>query len=151
MSENEYRKYYNSLKEYNGQKYSGMMVGGNHSWNYNDGIWNETKVTPNKWKFEFNCNKYRRHQAPSGTGVPNKTEYYWYIIANQKVVKIDENTYQTVMEGSKFKIGHKRPNWPRWSFEYHNESDEDKIIKILEDVLEKLKAKKKKKELFSFF
>lgn len=151
MAKNENRKYYNSLKKYNGQEYSGMTVGGQHSWDYNGGIWNEVKVTPNKWRFEFTCNKYRKHPAPPRTGAPDKTEYHWYILADQKVMKIDENTYQTVMNGLKFKIGHKRPNWNFWSYNYHNEAYEDKIIEILEDVIEKLKGRKKKKELMSFF
>ncbi|MFX0135137.1 MAG: hypothetical protein ACFFDN_15955 [Candidatus Hodarchaeota archaeon] len=151
MSKNENRKYYNSIKEFNGQKYSGMTVGGKHSWNYNKGIWNETKIMPNKWKFDFTCNKYRNHQAPPGTGAPNKTEFHWYIIADQKVVKIDENTYQTVMEGLKYKVAHKRPNFKYWSYVYRHQSYEDKIIEILEETLKKLKAKKKKAELMNFF
>ena len=60
MSKNENRKYYNSLKEYNGQIYSGMRVGGQHIWDYKDGTWKETKTSPKEWKFEFICNKYRK-------------------------------------------------------------------------------------------
>jgi hypothetical protein len=152
MSKNVNRKYYNSLKEFNGQTYSGMTVGGKHSWDYNNGIWSETKIKPNKWKFEFICNKYRKNPAPPGTGAPNKTEFHWYILADQKVVKLDENTYKTVMTGSKYKIGHKRPNWKQnWSYDYKKESYEDKIIEILEEIIERLKAKKKRKELMNFF
>ena len=57
MNKSKKKNFYDSVKEFNGQKYSGMMVGGKHSWNYKNGIWNETKVAPEKWKFEFSCNK----------------------------------------------------------------------------------------------
>ncbi|MHA1784171.1 MAG: hypothetical protein ACTSVY_16370 [Candidatus Helarchaeota archaeon] len=149
MTNDQYREYYNSIKEFQGQKYTGMKVGSKHSWNYKDGTWNEFKVTPNKWKFKFICNKYRKHQAPKGTGAQPRTEYHWYIVADQKVVKLDENTYQTTMTGVKFKIGHKRPNWKFWSYDYNEESPEDKIINILEQIIKDLKAKKNKKELIA--
>ena len=151
MAKSEKRKYYNALKEYNGKKYTGMSVGGKHSWNYNKGTWNETKVAPEKWEFEFTSLKSRTHQAPPGTGALKNTGYHWYIIADQKVVKINENEYRTVMKGSKFKIGHKRPNWRTWSYHYKHESQEDKIIKILQDMIEKLKIKKKERELTNYF
>ncbi|MHA1299313.1 MAG: hypothetical protein ACTSO9_07760 [Candidatus Helarchaeota archaeon] len=152
MLKNKNKKYYDTIKEYNGEKYSGMRIGGKHSWNYKNGIWNETKISPKKWKIEFICNKYRKTLAPPETGAPLKTGFHWYIIADQKVIKIDENTYETVMNGFKFKIGHKRPNWKQFSYNYsHNESYEDVVIKILEETLERLRAKKKKKELLSFF
>ena len=151
MAKSEKRKNYDALKEYNGQKYTGMSVGGTHSWNYNNGTWNETKVTPNKWKFEFMCNKTRNHQAPKGTGALDKTEFHWYILADQKVIKLNENTYSTQMNGSKFKIGYKRPTWKAWDYGYKHELYEDKIIEILQDIIDKLKAKKKERELFNYF
>ncbi|MFX1294244.1 MAG: hypothetical protein ACFFD2_05225, partial [Promethearchaeota archaeon] len=147
------RKHYNAFKEYNGQKYTGMKVGGTHNWNYNNGLWNEIKVTPDKWKFEFNSLKSRCHLAPPGTGALNGTEYHWYIIADQKVIKMDENTYNTEMKGSKFKIGYKKPKWKNWSYnykKYNKESYEDKVIQILESIIENLKARKRKGELFNY-
>ncbi len=146
------RKFFNELKDHEGQKYTGMKVGGKHSWNYNDGVWNELKISPDQWKFQFSSIKTRTHQAPPGTGALTGTEYHWYIIADQKVVKLDENSYDTVMKGSKFKIGHKRPNWNQWSYKQKDQlSYEDHIILILEDLLERLKAKKKERELFNYF
>ena len=150
MSKNKNKKYYDHLKEFDGKKYSGMKVGGKHSWSYDGGTWNEIKITPEKWKFEFTSNKYRKHQAPLGSGAPDKTEYHWYILSHQKVVKLDANTYQTVMKGVKYKIGHKRPNWKFWSYNYFNESPEDKIIEILEKMIDELKIKKKNRELLNF-
>jgi hypothetical protein len=145
------RKRYNAIKEYNGKKYTGMSVGGKHSWNYDNGIWKEIKVTPDQWKFTFASLKSRTHQAPVGTGALTGTEFHWYIIADQKVVKLNENDYETKMKGFKVKIGHKRPNWNQWSYKYKHESYEDKIIQILEDAIERLKKKKKEKELFNYF
>jgi hypothetical protein len=149
---NEKRKHYNALKEHEGKKYTGMRVGSSHSWKYDGGIWNETKLSPDKWKFQFNCIKERSHEAPSGTGALKDTKYHWYIIADQKVVKLDENRYQTKMSGSKFKIGHQMPNWNnKWSYNYKGISYEEIIIKILENIIEKLRAKQKKREITNFF
>lgn len=151
MIKDEKRKFYNALKEYNGRKYSGMKVGGKHGWNYKDGKWNETKISPNKWKFEFICNKYRIHQAPIRTGALNNTEFFWYIIADQKVNKMNANTYRTEMTGLKYKIAHKRPHWNHWSYHYKGETYEDRKIRVLEEVLEQLKTKRKNRELSNFF
>ncbi len=150
MAKSEKRAYYNAFKEHNGQKYTGMSIGGNHRWKYDNGVWGETKVTPDKWKFQFTCQKNRMHEAPRGTGALKGTEFHWYIIADQKVVKLDENTYKTLMIGSKFKIGHKRPNWNVWNYNYRHESYEDKIIKILEETIKLLRAKKREMELTNF-
>jgi hypothetical protein len=151
MIKKERKKRYNSLKEFNGQKYTGMAVGGNHSWNYEHGTWNETKISPNSWKFEFISNKYRIRQAPIGTGALNNTQYHWYIIADQKVNKIDANTYSTTMTGLKYKVAHRRPNWNYWSNYYRQETYEEIIIRILEETIEKLKAGKQRGELINFF
>ena len=151
MIVNEKRKSYNALKNFKGQHYSGMKVGGKHNWNYKDGTWIETKISPEKWQFEFIINKYRIHQAPEGTGALNNTKYHWYIIADQKVNKVDANTYNTRMIGLKYKVGHKRPNWNHWSYQYQRRTYEDRIIQILEDVIDKLKARKKSRELTNFF
>ncbi|MHC1590685.1 MAG: hypothetical protein ACXQS8_01225 [Candidatus Helarchaeales archaeon] len=142
---------YNTLKIYQGKKYSGMSVGSRHSWNYNNGIWNETKIEPDKWIFTFTCNKERIKPAPPRTGALVNTEYHWYIIADQKVRKLNENVYSTTMNGIKFKIGHKRPNWHKWSYEYDNEPYEIKLIQILKDVIKSLEERLKKSSLTRFF
>ena len=151
MIRDEKRKHYNDLKEFNGQQYSGMEVGGQHKWNYRNGLWSETKVSPTKWKFEYICDKRRIRQAPIGTGAPNNSKFHWYIIADQKVSKLDANTYSTKMTGVKHKIAHKRPNWNYWSHHYNGEVYEDIIISILEEIINKLKARKKNRILLNFF
>ena len=75
------------------------------------------------------------------SGVPINTEYHWYILADQRVRKVDKDSYETVMEGVKHKLSHKRPYWRKWSSEYQNNiSDRDGIIAILEDMLKRLKS-----------
>jgi hypothetical protein len=131
---------YDDLKEFNGRRYMGMPIGGNHVWNYPNGTWKEEKVDPDSWVFTFKSMKRRRKEAPMNSGAPLNTEYHWYILADQRVRKVDKDTYETVMEGVKHKLSHKRPYWHKWSSEYqNNKSDRDRIIAILEEMLKWLK------------
>ena len=131
---------YDDLKEYNGQKYMGMTVGGKHKWNYPSGVWTEEKVAPDKWVFTFTSTKCRNEPAPESSGAPVDTQYRWCILAVQRSRKLDKDTYETVMEGLKFKIAHKKPYWRKWSSEYpDNPSDKQRITAILEDMLERVK------------
>ena len=132
---------YDDLKEFNGQKYMGMPIGGSHVWNYPNGTWKEEKVEPDSWVFKFQSMKRRRKEAPKNSGAPINTEYHWYILADQRVRKVDKDTYETVMEGVKHKLSHKRPYWRKWSSEYqNNKSDRERIIAILEEMLKLLKG-----------
>jgi hypothetical protein len=106
---------YNAIKEFEGRKYTGMRVGGSHSWYYRQGEWKETKVTPDKWQFTYAANKRRKWNAPEGSGVPVGTEYYWYILAHQNVRKLNANVYTTSMTGMKYKLAHRRPASEEWS------------------------------------
>lgn len=110
---------YDEAKSFEGRTYSGMAVGGRHDWDYPDGRWKERKLAPERWSFGFRATKRRRTHAPAGSGAPPGTMFHWYVLAHQRVRKVDEDTYQTFMEGEKFKIAHRRPNWRRWSTEYH--------------------------------
>lgn len=133
---------YNSFKTHNEKLYTGMRVGGAHYWNYNDGKWHETKEAPDRWSFSFNSKKTRVTQAPSNTGASLNTKFHWYIIADQIATKIDSNSYMTSMKGVKFKIGHKRPYWKSFSYNYPNQiSYKERIIQILETILINLKSK----------
>jgi hypothetical protein len=106
---------YNVIKEFEGRKYTGMRVGGSHNWYYQQGEWNETKITPDKWRFTYAVNKRRRWNAPEGSGAPVGTEYHWYILAHQNVRKINANEYTTSMVGMKYKLAHRRPASEEWS------------------------------------
>jgi len=106
---------YDAVKEFQGRKYTGMRVGGNHSWYYEQGEWEETKVAPDKWRFTYAVNKRRKWDAPDGSGAPTGTEYHWYILAQQNVRKLNANEYTTSMKGVKYKLAHRRPGNEEWS------------------------------------
>jgi hypothetical protein len=134
------RRTYNNLKRYNDQIYSGMKVGGTHKWHYDNGTWTEKKLSPDKWKFKFDSVKNRFHEAPHNSGAENNTKFHWYIIADQIATKLDKDSYMTKMNGFKFKIGHKRPVWNGFTYDFpKQESYTQKVIKILEEVLNDLK------------
>ena len=143
--------FYDKLKDYNGEIYTGMKIGGSHKWHYDNGKWFETKIAPNQWTFNFHSIKTRFHSAPINSGAKLNTKYHWYIIADQIASKLDFNSYITNMKGVKFKIGHKRPNWKTFSYNYpEQESYKKRIIKILEKTLENLKSEKVGIEKFAF-
>jgi hypothetical protein len=132
---------YNKLKTYNNKIYTGMKVGGSHYWNYNDGKWFETKETPDKWKIKFQSVKTRANPAPQNTGANIGTKYHWYIIADQIATKLNNDSYMTLMNGIKFKVGHKRPHWKKFSYNYPEQlSYKERIIEILENLLKDLKS-----------
>ena len=74
---------YNALKSYKGQMYSGMAVGGSHTWTYDQGTWKETKEEPDLWRIDYQTNKRRARNAPAGSGAPVGTEYHWLIVGHQ--------------------------------------------------------------------
>ncbi len=143
--------FYDKLKDYNGQIYTGMKIGGTHKWYYNNGKWFETKIAPDQWTFNFQSTKTRFLSAPTNSGAKLNTKYHWYIIADQIASKLDANSYLTNMKGIKFKIGHKRPNWKTFSYNYpEQESYQERVIKILEKTVENLKNEKVGIEKFAF-
>lgn len=132
--------YYDAVKDFNGKKYTGMRIGGKHKWHYDNGIWEETKLSPDKWDLHFSSLKKRWFEAPENSGAGIGSAFHWYIIADQKAFKIDENTYKTDMLGFKYKVGHKKPNWRNWSYKYPGQiTYKDQIIRILEEILDNLK------------
>jgi hypothetical protein len=131
---------YNNLKRYGDQIYSGMKVGGTHKWHYDDGKWIEKKLSPDKWKIKFVSVKTRFHQAPLDSGAEKNTKFHWLIIADQIATKLDKDSYMTRMNGFKFKIGYKRPEWNGFTYDFpKQQSYTQKVIKILEDILSNLK------------
>lgn len=133
---------YDDLKEHDGETYSGMRVGGEHRWTYPDGRWVETKQAPDRWTFTFASEKRRDEPAPPGSGVPEDTRYHWYILAHQRVRKVDKDTYATLMEGVKRKIGHRRPHWHGYSYEYEDQASQlERVVAALRERLEALEAR----------
>lgn len=136
------RMAYDDLKEFEGETYAGMAVGGEHAWIYPNGLWRESKVAPDRWTFTFTSIKERERAAPEGSGVPVGTQYHWYILADQRVRKIDADTYHTFMSGVKHKVAHKRPHWRKWSSEYPDQpSESERVVRILEETLAGLRAR----------
>lgn len=137
--ETEINEAFNAMKQFQGQKYTGMRIGGEHNWLYPNGRWHEKKVAPNEWQFRFQCTKGRKRAAPTGSGASLNTQYYWYIIADQEAIKTDTDTYETIMHGSKFKVGHKRPQWRKRSFEYPEQKPyKQQVIEYLKETIRRL-------------
>ncbi|MFP4163551.1 MAG: hypothetical protein ACLFVE_06205 [Chitinispirillaceae bacterium] len=138
--ENEARKdlakSYNSFKDFEGKKYTGMKIGRAHKWHYDRGEWKEKKITPDFWEFNYPVTKRRAGKAPEGSGVPVGTEYHWYILAHQNVRKLDANTYTTSMSGLKYKLAHKRAGSQKWS--YTEKTQRKRLIELLKDMLAQL-------------
>src|SRR5205823_3758021 len=111
----DYEAGYNAFKKWQGQYYTGAKIGRRHKWHYDQGEWNEQKVTPDKWQFTYAVTKRRAGKAPKGSGVPVGTQYHWYILADQTADKLDANSYATSMSGTKYKIAHKRADKDKWN------------------------------------
>ena len=132
---------YDDLKEFGGEEYSGMAVGGQHTWHYADAVWRERKVAPEEWEFTLTSVKKRDRPAPVGSGAAVFTEYHWYLLAHQWVRKLDADSYTTFMSGLKYKVAHKRPHWRAWSSAYPgNASEEARVTSILEGALERVRT-----------
>ena len=76
---------YNVRKEFDGKRYTGMQVGRSHKWNYDKGVWRETKVTPDRWEISYHVTKRRAGRAPEGSGTAVGTGYHWFILSHQYV------------------------------------------------------------------
>ncbi|GLB36827.1 hypothetical protein LshimejAT787_0311140 [Lyophyllum shimeji] len=127
-------KGYNALKTFKGQVYSGMAVGGSHTWKYEEGTWVETKEEPDLWKVDYTATKRRagKRPAPRGSGAPVGTEYHWFIVAHQYVKKLDANTYSTHLVGAKYKLAHKGAAASSWSIPTVR-GQREREIELLED------------------
>jgi hypothetical protein len=135
-AEKDLSKTYNEFKEFEGQQYSGMRVGRSHKWNYDSGVWKETKITPDLWEVSFAVTKRRAGHAPEGSGVPVGTEYHWYILAHQNVRKLNANDYTTSLTGLKYKLAHKRADKEKWSATA--KTQRKRLVKLLQQLIAQL-------------
>ncbi|MBT1689946.1 hypothetical protein [Dawidia soli] len=133
---------YNAFKEFDGQHYTGMQVGRSHKWNYDKGVWRETKVTPDRWELTYSVIKRRAGHAPEGSGVPIGTGYHWFILSHQYVEKLNANDYTTSMVGLKFKLAHKRASKDTWSAS--DTAQRNKLIEILRGLIDELEREPEK-------
>jgi hypothetical protein len=131
---------YNEFKEYEGRKYTGMKIGRSHKWYYDKGEWKETKVTPDLWQISYAVTKRRAGRAPEGSGVPVGTEYHWYVLAHQNVLKLNANDYTTSLAGLKFKIAHRRAATGKWSAT--SRAQRMRMIQFLQGMIEELEQQK---------
>lgn len=127
---------YNAFKKSGTQLYTGMTIGRSHKWYYDQGIWHDKKVTPDKWEISFDVTKRRAGHAPEGSGVPVGTEYHWFILAHQLVKKLNANDYSTSMKGVKYKIAHKRADKEKWNISEN--AQRKHIIRALKEIIEQL-------------
>jgi hypothetical protein len=129
-------KTYNEFKEFEGQQYTGMKIGRSHKWNYDAGVWKETKITPDLWELSYAVTKRRAGHAPEGSGVPVGTAYHWYILAHQNVRKLNANEYTTSMAGLKLKLAHKRADKEKWSLS--GKTQRRHLIEFLQEIIVQL-------------
>lgn len=149
--EKEASQTYDEFKEFEGRRYTGVKIGRGHKWNYDQGVWKETKLTPEEWKIEFHVTKRRAGKAPEGSGVPVGTQYHWYVIAHQNVTKLNANEYSTSLTGVKFKLAHKRADKTSWSAS--PKAQRKHAIRILRSVIEDLEKQEleEKKKVVPLF
>jgi hypothetical protein len=127
---------YNAVKNFQGRRYTGMKVGRGHTWNYDAGQWKETKITPDEWAFSYAVTKRRKGKAPEGSGVPVGTEYHWYILGHQIVKKLNANDYSTSLEGTKYKLAHRRADHDKWNIS--ETTQRRHLLKLLQAAIDKL-------------
>src|ERR1043165_1849635 len=130
---------YDQVKEFGGQRYTGMKVGPSHTGRYDAGEWKERKVTPDRWEFRYAGVKRRAGRAPEGSGAPVGTAYHWYIIADQVVTKLDANSYQTEMVGHKLKLSHRRADKTSWSAS--ERARRKQLVKLLRELADDLESR----------
>lgn len=132
---------FDTLKEHNGKRYSGMSIGSAHHWHYNDAEWHEEKTAPDTWHVTFTATKKRHTSAPLDSGAPVGTEYHWLLITDQVVRKKNADEYETVMTGEKYKVGHKRPYWRAPSYCYPDQlSLKEQKLALLRKEIERLEV-----------
>ena len=127
---------YDRFKEYEGRHYTGMQIGRSHKWYYDKGEWKETKITPDLWRIFYSVIKRRAGKAPKGSGAKVGTAYHWYILAHQRVEKLNANDYTTTLMGLKYKVAHKRADNNKWSAK--TPTQRAHLIKFLKEWIKQL-------------
>lgn len=133
---------YGSEKAYGSAKYHGMRVGGEHRWTYPDGQWTERKVRPDRWDIRYTSLKRRNKKAPGSSGAEVRSGYHWFITAHQWVEKLDANTYATHLEGSKYLVAFRKPDWPVWNTQFRNAKRhaKERTIAALQDAVRRIES-----------
>lgn len=129
---------YNRFKLYNGKQYTGMQIGRSHKWYYDKGEWKETKITPDLWRISYAVTKRRAGKAPEGSGAGVGTAYHWYIMAHQRVEKLNANDYSTSLLGIKYKLAHKRAGSEKWNTK--TPTQRKHLIEFLKEMIHQLET-----------
>lgn len=104
-----------------GNKYTGAPVGYKHQWKYTEPEVEETKLSQTLWAFRMKSTKRKVTESRTNGNIEPGTMYHWYFIGDQIVRKIDENSYETDLQAIKYKLGHKRPYWKTFSYNYQDQ------------------------------
>lgn len=112
--------------------YKPMRVGASHGWTY-EGPWDETKLAPDAWRVSFRATKTRRRLAPAGSGAGVGTTFDWLIVGRQLARKVDANSYQTLLYGSKRLIGFQAQG-AEWSWK-DRAGVQSRVVSLLSDEL----------------
>ena len=129
---------YDRYKIYGGKQYTGVQVGRGHKWYYDKGEWKDSKITPDLWRIFYSVTKRRAGKAPKGSGAKIGTAYHWYIVAHQKVEKLNANDYSTTLMGLKYKVAHKRADKGRWSAK--TATQRSHLVKFLKEWIKQLET-----------
>jgi hypothetical protein len=134
--ENTVSESYNRFKSFDGKTYTGMAVGRSHKWYYDQGVWRDTKITPDLWSISYAVTKRRAGHAPKKSGASVGTDYHWLILAHQNVEKLNADDYSTEMTGLKFKLAHKRADKKKWSLS--GKTQRKHLINFLREMISQL-------------
>src|SRR5207244_4057404 len=95
---------------------------------------------------DFRATKKRKGRAPEGSGAPVGTDYHWFFApTSQSARKMDANTYETRLEGLKWKLGFRPATSPTFDYEWSRSkaTARQRAIRILEQALADLKAEER--------
>lgn len=132
------------IQNHQGHKYTGSPVGYKHHWEYTNPDVIETKERPDQWRFQMRSIKRKVIPTRNMGSIEPGTKYHWMFIGEQTVEKIDENTYTTDLTANKYKLGHKRPYWKGFSYNYPEQKSLNQMkIQYLKEELDKIKEEGK--------
>lgn len=129
---------YDRYLKYQGLQSSGKRVGEYLKWHYGKGVWRERKVNEDEWSISYEVLKNRAGVPSQSSGAPVGTECRWFILADQYIEKLDENTYHTRMDGIKLKIAHKSSNENKWDLS--DRDQKERLISMLKEFVGKLEG-----------
>ena len=130
---------------FEGKEYTGMKIGRSHKWYYDEGVWHDKKITPDKWQIDYSVTKRRAGHAPEGSGAEVGTQYHWLIIAHQVVTKLNADNYSTSMTGLKYKVAFKRADKDKW--DASDKAQRRRTIKILKGLLDQLEEQERSEQI----